>query len=484
MSLGEDARQDVLRSMATEAIILGQHSNSVSSLNNPMIWGRDGHGPSSKPCRRLFILLLLFDAIFSGLFWIFTLIVSGGDLIGKILSSIEEYNIKTSMFDTLILSVTRLIMGGIFYGICSLKLRFPIALTTAASSAFLIAKVIIFQWSLVNAVMFNIALVSISFFLTWVEHWYLDIRVIPSELNKSPFIFYAPDERTPLVHPSSTERVSRYLNTPYQPSCYSFYSPLQSPNDSGDEDEDGLLGEVEDDETGVRIPRKLRRKKPLTLEDHQYIQMGKETLSKAWEILNASGWNLEKRRNEDTVHCMSSKGHKIFKLRGKVHLPPKLLLEELYFRFEHIPSWNPSLKECRSLQVIDAHTDVSYQVSAEAAGGLVSVRDFVTLRHWDLIEGGRVFASSGVSIQHPLMPEQKGCVRGENGVGGWFMSPVEGQPEICDFQWLLDSDIKGWFPGSVVDGAMCKVQFDYLTYLRKHADLLIANGTVDKWKNR
>ncbi|QQP52762.1 Uncharacterized protein FKW44_005009, partial [Caligus rogercresseyi] len=49
--------------------------------------------------------------------------------------------------------------------------------------------------------------------------------------------------------------------------------------------------------------------------DHQYIQMGKETLSKAWEILNASGWNLEKRRNEDTVHCMSSKGHKIFNWR-------------------------------------------------------------------------------------------------------------------------------------------------------------------------
>ena len=33
-------------------------------------------------------------------------------------------------------------------------------------------------------------------------------------------------------------------------------------------------------------------------------------------------------------------------------------------------------------------------------------------------------------------------VRGENGPGCWAMRPVEGHPDRCLFQWLLDTDIK------------------------------------------
>lgn len=61
------------------------------------------------------------------------------------------------------------------------------------------------------------------------------------------------------------------------------------------------------------------------------------------------------------------------------------------------------------LQHIDSHTDVSYQVCAEAAQGVVSTRDFVNLRHWDVVDD--VYVSSGVSIKHPAMPEQPKRVR-------------------------------------------------------------------------
>ena len=36
-------------------------------------------------------------------------------------------------------------------------------------------------------------------------------------------------------------------------------------------------------------------------------------------------------------------------------------------------------------------------------------------------------------------------VRGENGPGCWAMRPVEGHPDRCLFQWLLDTDIKVWY---------------------------------------
>ena len=95
------------------------------------------------------------------------------------------------------------------------------------------------------------------------------------------------------------------------------------------------------------------------------------------------------------------------------------------------------------------------QVCAEAGGGVVSTRDFVNLRHWALVDG--VYISAGGSVNHPAMPPQVTLdlhwhfipicfqskrVRGENGPGCWAMRPVEGQPDRCLFQWLLDTDIK------------------------------------------
>ena len=48
----------------------------------------------------------------------------------------------------------------------------------------------------------------------------------------------------------------------------------------------------------------------------------------------------------------------------KISIPQnlRLLLEELFFRIESVPSWNPTLVECKTIQPIDEHTDISYQV--------------------------------------------------------------------------------------------------------------------------
>ena len=55
---------------------------------------------------------------------------------------------------------------------------------------------------------------------------------------------------------------------------------------------------------------------------------------------------------------------------------------------------------------------------------------------------GGVFVSAGGSITHPAMPPQHKKVRGENGPGCWAMRPVEGDLDMCLFQWLLDTDLK------------------------------------------
>ena len=123
-----------------------------------------------------------------------------------------------------------------------------------------------------------------------------------------------------------------------------------------------------------------------------------------------------------------------------MNISPRLLLEELFYKIEQVPTWNPTLVDCRTIQPIDQHTDISYQVCAEAGGGVVSTRDFVSLRHWAVVDGA--YVSAGGSVKHPAMPPQPKKVRGENGPGCFAMRPVEGDPDMCLFQWLMNTDLK------------------------------------------
>ena len=62
------------------------------------------------------------------------------------------------------------------------------------------------------------------------------------------------------------------------------------------------------------------------------------------------------------VQVKTLKGKKLFKLTGYVEMSPKQLLEELFYKLEEVPRWNPTLTDSRIIQPIDEFTDISYQV--------------------------------------------------------------------------------------------------------------------------
>jgi len=221
---------------------------------------------------------------------------------------------------------------------------------------------------------------------------------------------------------------------------------------------------------------------PPSCQTPEYKKLGEEAFQEAWDTINSSGWRLDKQiHNGDTVHVKEVKGKKVFKLTGLVDIPPKLLLDQLWTHIELVPSWNPTLDLCSTIQVVDSHTDVSYQVAAEAAGGLVSTRDFVNLRHWGEAEGG-VLVSAGKSIRHPAMKDQDKRIRGDNGPGCWVMRPVQGRWDQCTFQWLLDTDLKGWIPQAIVDKALSGSQFDFIENIRARARQLKEEGLFEEYK--
>jgi hypothetical protein len=74
--------------------------------------------------------------------------------------------------------------------------------------------------------------------------------------------------------------------------------------------------------------------------------------------------------------------------------------------------------------------------------------------------------------------------RGENGPGCWVMQSLGGDQNRCRFQWLLDTDIKGWMPRYVIDSAIAGTQMDYMKHLRKHAQDLKERGRLREFRMR
>lgn len=77
------------------------------------------------------------------------------------------------------------------------------------------------------------------------------------------------------------------------------------------------------------------------------------------------------------------------------------MLDELFYRVELIPKWNPAVTESHKVQIINENTDITYQISANWGGGVVTSRDFVTLRHWELVNN--VYVLAWQPAEHPSL---------------------------------------------------------------------------------
>lgn len=92
-----------------------------------------------------------------------------------------------------------------------------------------------------------------------------------------------------------------------------------------------------------------------------------------------------------------------------MNAPARYLLEELFYNVETMPNWNPAVLNSHRVKIIDEYTDITYQVSANAGGGMISSRDFVTLRHWGIKEGCYVIGNIGIDC--PSIPAREHYVR-------------------------------------------------------------------------
>jgi len=177
--------------------------------------------------------------------------------------------------------------------------------------------------------------------------------------------------------------------------------------------------------------------------DAEYVKMAGEAWEEAVEIAKSEdGWKEEKKdkKTGDLVQSRkNAKGRKIYRCKASIEMPPKLLIDAICDT-DHVIEWNKTLTEARVLKKISDDCAISYQVTSDGGGGMVSARDFVYVSKKGF--EGEVFVMGGKSVEFKDAPSSGKIVRAINGAGCQMVTPSAEDENLCDFLWLMDCDYK------------------------------------------
>ncbi|KAK6183255.1 hypothetical protein SNE40_010766 [Patella caerulea] len=451
-----------------------ENVNNSRALNNGNMENEDLWAPNSgkiSAVRRTFLLLTVFDVGLSFILWvIYTQLLGNGTGWDSFSRQVVNYTFKESLFDTVMLSFIRFTLLNLAYALFRLRHWWTVALTTLMTSTFLIVKIFLFEFTSYASSKnpLSYCLLIISFVLAWVETWFLDFKVLPQERKDlERRLAYGGvvtnDERAPLL---GNNRLGRQT-----PGGEEYYSPLESAENSGDEDNISNRDRFYSD-----VSRSTSRPHSTTSLDKtpDYVALGEKGWNILWSMVTSGDdeWTLDAGRDmiDGCIYQKNVEGvGKLFKLQVYLDINPEDLWNDLVHNCVVTPEWNPTVLEIKVICVIDNETDICYSVAAEGGGGLVSSRDFVTIRRYGCKEG--IWMSAGFPTTHPDMPPQKKYVRGENLPGGWVFKPTN-RPDQCLFIWFVNTNLKGWLPQKLVDQTLSGVLLEYVTYLKRRVKTL------------
>jgi len=202
--------------------------------------------------------------------------------------------------------------------------------------------------------------------------------------------------------------------------------------------------------------------------DQQVIQLVTTALETALALAQEeAGWKVEKEQDGATVKSKKNgDGRKVWLCTAMVDLPVQKLWAKLQDT-DNLTSWNTTLTQSRTLKTLPGGVKVTYQVTTEGGGGVVSARDFVYGS--TAVARGDMMAIGGLSVNVAEDPTGTGCVRAVHGPGCQLVRPVPGNPGQCRFDWLMDCDYKGMIPSSIVEIAMPSAQLQMVECIKKLA---------------
>ncbi|KAG5327091.1 STAR3 protein, partial [Pseudoatta argentina] len=475
--MAEDERQ--IR-MAAEAILSGSINSQRSSvtqhsimrtpdivLSEDLIAGARHNGKMSN-VRRFFCLFVTFDLLFTFLMWLICTMIAGESLRTAFTDQVIHYHIKTSLFDIVMAAICRFTVLLLFYALLYLNHWIIVAISTATTCAFLIAKVFLFDWTSANQPVFQVLLILTSFVLAWAEAWFFDFRVIPQETQARNWILNFPDtERTPLLQGIMTESRQHAANVDHMST---FFTPVESPTHSDDEDIPRKQGDLRKLSKSSELFRFLAKLTPNKIDE--YKMKTSKMLQDCHDLLTSKEWKDTSITSDgDEMSYMQLPPEwkldgKVMKIMGIIDAPASILIDLLFDGVEEQVSWNKLVTESIKLQYIDENTDIVYQATSPFGGGIITARDFVILRHRK--KYGNYYITSGVSIPTASVEVRPNMTRGENGISCFATEELPDEASKCRFTWILNTNFKGWIPQTVVDKSLSTGLVNFMTYLREH----------------
>ncbi|XP_070707588.1 steroidogenic acute regulatory protein, mitochondrial [Pempheris klunzingeri] len=207
-----------------------------------------------------------------------------------------------------------------------------------------------------------------------------------------------------------------------------------------------------------------------------YVQQGQEAMRKALSVLDDKDeWKVEITESNGDVICSKviPGARRVFRLDAVLDGSVDELYDILFVRVEEMHQWNPSIQHIKVLKHVGLETIVTHEVSAETAGNLIGQRDFLSVRH-SCKQKSSVYLG-GATIQLESFPPQAGFVRAEDGPTCIIIQALDEDTRKSHFTWLLNMDVKGWLPKSIVNQALPRAQLDFTRHLRRR---LTASATL------
>lgn len=355
---------------------------------------------------------------------------------------ILNFSMENSLFDIVICGTVRFLLLVFAYGLFRLQNPSVIAVTTFFTSLYVIVKV--FWFGKYGEDPPSYLLLISSFIVAWLETWFLDFRVLPKERASSLRVIEAGGHSSERASLLGGRSASEHIDS-------DFGTPACGSDDDNDDDE------------GRAEPRGY------SSINSEYRKRADDGWKIAWQLLNLpGGWKRESGSENIIVHSQEFRNlGKVFRLEAVIDASTDQVFQITTMRCPEIPSWNPTVMECKILQSLGKSMDILYSVTAPAGKGMVSSRDFVTARQWKQTETGEILAA-GAAVEHYLMPIQTQHVRGENRVSGWLFQTFPNNPNQCLLRMVVGTDIKGWIPQVVVDQALTGVLVDSIRHLRSY----------------
>uniref|UniRef100_A0A672YTU0 START domain-containing protein 1 n=1 Tax=Sphaeramia orbicularis TaxID=375764 RepID=A0A672YTU0_9TELE len=223
---------------------------------------------------------------------------------------------------------------------------------------------------------------------------------------------------------------------------------------------------------------KQRDMKPSPTKDQlfsSYVQQGQDAMQKALDMLSKTeGWKTEITEvifnGVEICSKVMAGTRKVFRLQVVLDADVDELYDILFVRVEEMHQWNPSIQQVKILQRVGPETIITHEVSAGTAGNLIGQRDFLSVRH--SCRQRSCAYLGGAAIQLESLPPQTGFVRAEDGPTCIIIEALDEDSSRSRFTWLLNMDVKGWLPTSLVNQALPRAQLDFTRHLRRRLETL------------